>query len=55
MEIVVSGGTGLIGRMLVQDLAGDGHDVVVLSSHPSQISTIIFPMLDDIIDSFIYS
>ena len=36
MKIVVSGGTGLIGRMLVQDLAGDGHDVVVLSRSPKK-------------------
>jgi uncharacterized protein (TIGR01777 family) len=36
MEIVVSGGTGLIGRMLIKDLAGDGHDVVVLSRSPKK-------------------
>ena len=36
MKIVVSGGTGLIGTMFVQDLAGDGHDVVVLSRSPKK-------------------
>ena len=36
MKTVVSGGTGLIGRMLVQDLVGDGHDVVVLSRSPEK-------------------
>ena len=35
MKTVVSGGTGLIGRMLVQDLVGDGH-VVVLSRSPEK-------------------
>ena len=36
MKIVVSGGTGLIGKMFTQDLAGDGHDVVVLSRSPKK-------------------
>ena len=36
MKILVSGGTGLIGRLLVQDMAGDGHDVVVLSRSPEK-------------------
>ena len=36
MKIVVSGGTGLIGRLLVQDMTGDGHDVVVLSRSPEK-------------------
>ena len=36
MKIVVSGGTGLIGRMVVQDIAGDGHEVVVLSRSPKK-------------------
>ena len=36
MKIVVSGGTGLIGRLLVQDLTGDGHEVVILSRSPKK-------------------
>jgi len=31
MRVVITGGTGLIGRALAEDLAGAGHEVVVLS------------------------
>jgi hypothetical protein len=31
MRIVIAGGTGLIGRALIGDLVGAGHDIVVLS------------------------
>jgi len=36
MRIIITGGTGLIGRQLAGSLAGDGHEVVVLSRNPSQ-------------------
>lgn len=34
MRVLVTGGTGLIGRSLVADLARDAHEVVVLSRNP---------------------
>ena len=34
MKVVVAGGTGALGRRLTADLAGRGHDVVVLSRTP---------------------
>jgi hypothetical protein len=36
MRIVVTGGTGLIGRALLQSLAGDGCEAVVLSRFPER-------------------
>ncbi|MGC9394657.1 MAG: TIGR01777 family oxidoreductase [Anaerolineae bacterium] len=36
MRVLVAGGTGLIGRALVADLAREGHEVVVLSRHPTR-------------------
>jgi uncharacterized protein len=36
MKIVISGGTGLIGKALVKELAGDGHQVVILSRSPKK-------------------
>ena len=41
MKIIVTGGTGFIGRALVGELVGQGHEVVVLTrqtGHPSQSS-----------------
>jgi uncharacterized protein len=35
MRIVVTGGTGFIGRALVQDLAQRGHKIIVLTRHPA--------------------
>jgi len=34
VRVVVAGGTGYVGRALVESLAGDGHDVVVVSREP---------------------
>lgn len=34
MRVIVTGGTGLIGRILVDQLASDGHEVIVLSRNP---------------------
>lgn len=34
MRVIITGGTGLIGRALAADLARDGHEVVVLSRSP---------------------
>ena len=36
MRILITGGTGLIGRALAADLAQEGHEVVVLSRHPER-------------------
>jgi len=36
MRIIITGGTGLIGRALAADLAGDGHEVIVLSRAPER-------------------
>jgi uncharacterized protein (TIGR01777 family) len=34
MRVVITGGSGLIGRALVKSLAADGHEVIVLSRSP---------------------
>jgi hypothetical protein len=36
MRVIISGGTGLIGRALAGDLAKDGHEVILLSRSPRQ-------------------
>ncbi len=36
MRVIISGGTGLIGRALAADLAAAGHEVLVLSRNPDQ-------------------
>jgi len=36
MRVIITGGTGLIGRALVENLASDGHEVVVLSRAPER-------------------
>jgi uncharacterized protein (TIGR01777 family) len=36
MRVIITGGTGLIGRTLSTDLASDGHDVIVLSRSPER-------------------
>jgi uncharacterized protein len=36
MRVIITGGTGLIGRALAQDLLSDGHEVVLLSRSPEK-------------------
>ena len=36
MRVIITGGTGLIGRALAADLASDGHEIIVLSRDPSR-------------------
>ena len=36
MKVIITGGTGLIGRVLAANLAGDGHEVILLSRHPER-------------------
>jgi uncharacterized protein (TIGR01777 family) len=36
MRVIITGGTGLIGRALSADLAADGHEVIVLSRAPQR-------------------
>ncbi len=36
MRIIITGGTGLIGRALAANLVPEGHEVVVLSRHPER-------------------
>jgi uncharacterized protein (TIGR01777 family) len=36
MRVIITGGTGLIGRALSADLAADGHEVIVLSRTPER-------------------
>lgn len=36
MRVIITGGTGLIGRALAEQMAGDGHEVIVLSRDPGR-------------------
>ena len=36
MRVIITGGTGLIGRKLTASLVSDNHEVIVLSRHPQQ-------------------
>lgn len=38
MRVIITGGTGLIGRALAEDLARDGYEVVVLSRSPERFT-----------------
>ena len=37
MRVIITGGTGLIGTALTHNLAGDGHEVIVLSRSPGSV------------------
>lgn len=39
MRVIITGGTGLIGRPLAASLAADGHDVIVLSRNPIEVKS----------------
>jgi uncharacterized protein (TIGR01777 family) len=41
MKILVTGGTGFIGKALVKTLVGDGHQVTVLSRSPENVERIL--------------
>ena len=36
MRVIITGGTGLIGRALTHNLVNDGHEVIVLTRNPAQ-------------------
>ena len=38
MKVVITGGSGLIGRTLCKQLVGKGHDVAILSRNPDRVS-----------------
>jgi uncharacterized protein len=38
MRVIITGGTGLIGRALTQSLAADGHEAIVLSRNPDKVT-----------------
>ena len=40
MRVIITGGSGLIGRALVDSLAQDGHDVIVLSRNPDAVKNL---------------
>jgi uncharacterized protein (TIGR01777 family) len=40
MRVVITGGTGLIGRALSANLASDGHEVIVLSRSPERATSL---------------
>src|SRR5512134_2085224 len=39
MRVIITGGTGLIGRPLSAALVAEGHDVTVLSRNPDNVKT----------------
>lgn len=40
MRVIITGGTGLIGRKLAERLGGDGYEVVVLSRNPGRVTNL---------------
>jgi NAD dependent epimerase/dehydratase family enzyme len=41
MRVVITGGTGLVGRALARSLAHDGHDLVVLTRDPAAAARVL--------------
>ncbi|KAA3645793.1 MAG: TIGR01777 family protein [Chloroflexi bacterium] len=37
MRVIITGGSGLIGRALTENLVGDGHEVMILSRSPEKV------------------
>jgi len=37
MRVIITGGSGLIGRALTENLTKDGHEVLILSRDPSKV------------------
>ncbi len=48
MNILITGGTGFIGRIVCQKLAGQGHDLTVLSRNPSRVKSFCGPNISAI-------
>ena len=40
MRVIITGGSGLIGRALTDSLAGDGHEVIILSRSPQKVTNL---------------
>ena len=38
MRVIITGGSGLLGRALTQNLTQDGHEVIILSRQPERVS-----------------
>lgn len=51
MHILLSGGTGFIGRKLAQRLHHAGHSLTVLSRQPENLATSLFPFSVEIVNS----
>lgn len=41
MRVIITGGSGLIGRALIHNLAADGHEVIILSRSPGRIRDLL--------------
>jgi uncharacterized protein (TIGR01777 family) len=40
MRIIITGGSGLIGRALTESLVADNHEVIILSRHPERVANL---------------
>jgi uncharacterized protein (TIGR01777 family) len=40
MRVIIPGGSGLVGRALTENLAADGHEVIVLSRSPQEVDSL---------------